>query len=152
MNLEEFDSRLDGAKLPERKTYETIQPGTYAVEIIEEETKQVQSGSECLTLTLKVEGGKYGGQRIWCNLYLKDNQYHLALLGQVKQACGIQRLVSSSELVGHKLKAKTKLRTTRNGTQRCEVSEFKSITETGAGPQVVNPEPGREFGNDDYPF
>ena len=151
MNLEEFDAMLGNTPQPERKTYELIQPGTYVVEIIGEEARKAQSGSECLTLTLKVEGGKYGGQRIWCDLYLKDNQYHLALLGQVKQACGIQRLASSSELVGHKLKVKTKLRTTRNGTQRCEVSEFKSITETGTGPQVVNPQPGREF-MDDMPF
>jgi hypothetical protein len=155
MNLEEFDSMLDGAKQPERKTYETIQPGTYTVEIIGEQTKPNRAGTgEYLELVLRVDGGKFGGNRIWDRLNLRnpsDKAVNIALatLKSIKQACGIDKLAASSDLVGHKLKVKTRLGEF-NGKPTCEVVEYMSIT--GAGPQVVNPEPGREFGNDDYPF
>ena len=154
MDLSEFDSMLAATKPVERKTYDTIQPGTYRVEILSEETKQTKDGQgQYLELVLRIEDGQYAGQRIWDRLNLKNRstkavEIALATLRSIQRACGIEKLGSSSELVGHKLRVKTRLREW-NGRQSAEVVEYDSYH---SEPKVVNPQPGKEFNNDDFPF
>jgi hypothetical protein len=149
MDLSEFDSMLDSKKPTERKKYETVQPGTYRVEILSETTKMNKAGTgEYLELVLRVEDDIFKGQRIWDRLSLKTNEFARVKLSRIKQACSIEKLKSSEELVGHKLRVKTKIRVW-NGGESAEVVEYLPYH---AEPRVVNPQPGKEFNNDDYPF
>ena len=82
------------------------------------------------------------------NRSTKAVEIALATLRSIQRACGIEKLGSSADLVGHKLRVKTRLREW-NGKQSAEVVEYLSYH---AEPKVVNPEPGRDFNNDDFPF
>lgn len=154
MDLSEFDAMLAGTKPQEKRQYETIRPGTYFVEIVSEDTKTTKAGDgEYLELVLRIEHGEFAGQRIWDRLNLKNRstkavEIALATLRSIQRACGIEKLGSSADLVGHKLRVKTKLREW-NGKQSAEVVEYLSYH---AEPKVVNPEPGNDFNNDDFPF
>jgi len=153
MDLSEFDAMLAGTKPQEKRQYETIRPGTYFVEIVSEDTKQTKAGDgEYLELVLRIEHGEFAGQRIWDRLNLKNRstkavEIALATLRSIQRACRIDKLGSSADLVGHKLRVKTRLREW-NGKQSAEVVEYLSYH---AEPKVVNPQPGQEF-NDDFPF
>jgi hypothetical protein len=154
MDLSEFDAMLAGTKPQEKRQYETIRPGTYFVEIVSEDTKSTKAGDgEYLELVLRIEHGEFAGQRIWDRLNLKNRstkavEIALATLRSIQRACGIEKLGSSADLVGHKLRVKTRLREW-NGKQSAEVVEYDSYH---SEPPVVNPQPGKEFGNDDFPF
>ena len=163
MNLEEFDDMLSkpaptGGDKP-RRDFEVIKPGIYPVTIIAEQTKPTRAGDgEYLEITLQVDSGKYAGQRIWDRLNLKNRstkavEIALSTLSTIRRCCGIERMKSSEELVGHKLKVRTRIKNW-NGKDSCEVQEYLSHTDTrdGGTPGIVNPQPGKEFGNDDYPF
>jgi hypothetical protein len=154
MDLSEFDSMLAGNKPTERRQYETVQPGTYRVEILSEETKPTKANDGAyLELVLRIEDGQFAGQRIWDRLNLKNKnakavEIALASLRSIQRACSLDKLTSSSELVGHKLRIKTRVREW-NGRESAEVVEYLPYH---AEPRVVNPQPGKEFNNDDYPF
>lgn len=155
MDLSEFDSMLASTKPTQRKSYETVQPGTYRVEILSEETKSTKAGDgQYLELVLRIEDGQYAGQRIWDRLNLKNRstkavEIALATLRSIQRACGIEKLASSADLVGHKLRVKTRIREW-DGKQFAEVVEYDSYH---SEPPVVNPQPGKEFNNnDDFPF
>ena len=149
MDLSEFDAMLAESKPPERRKFETVQPGTYRVEILSETTKMNKAGTgEYLELVLRVEDGDFKGQRIWDRLALKTNEFARVKLGRIKQVCSIEKLKSSDELVGHKLRVKTKIRVW-DGGESADVVEYLPYH---AEAQVVNPQPGKELINDDFPF
>jgi len=131
MDLSEFDAMLAGTKPQEKRQYETIRPGTYFVEIVSEDTKSTKAGDgEYLELVLRIEHGEFANQRIWDRLNLKNRstkavEIALATLRSIQRACRIDKLGSSADLVGHKLRVKTRLREW-NGKQSAEVVEYLS--------------------------
>ena len=77
MDLSEFDSMLAGNKPTERKQYETVQPGTYRVEILSEETKPTKAGDGAyMPYGQQVDGVMIGREAY-------HNPYLLAEMGQL---------------------------------------------------------------------
>ena len=152
MDLSEFN---DVPVQPQAKReYPVIQPGTYTVQILSEETKPTRAGTgSYLELVYQIQGGTFNGQRIWDRLNLKNPstkavEIALAALRSIQRCCGIDRLSSSADLVGHTMKVKTRIEEF-NDKENARVVEYLSHGEVQ--PNVVNPQPGREF-MDDMPF
>lgn len=147
-------SQFNDAPVPEKRKYETPEPAVYPVQIIRTETKPNKAGTgEFLAITFQIDGGRFSGSWVTDRLNLKNPSAKavdiaLATLKALREACGLERLGHSEDLVGHKLKIRTDTEE-YNGQLYARVKEYLPLSK---GPSVVNPQPGREFGNDDFPF
>jgi len=144
----DFDWTQDNNKpqqqQPERKGFEPLPPGEYAVVISDQKTKPNKAGTgEYLELTLVIEDGGFRGRRIWDRHNLRHEKPSVVQIARetverVKEATGIQAR-SADDLVGGRMRV-----TTFNDDYGTKVRSYAPL-KAKAAPKPSNPD-------DDLPF
>jgi hypothetical protein len=147
----DFDWTQDNSKpqqqqQPERKGFEPLPPGEYAVVISDQKTKANKAGTgEYLELTLVIEDGANRGRRIWDRHNLrhpKPNVVQIAreTVERIKQATGILAR-GADDLVGGRMRV-----TTFNDEYGTKVKAYMPLmAKPATAPKPTNPD-------DDLPF
>jgi hypothetical protein len=147
----DFDWTQDNSKpqqqqQPERKGFEPLPPGEYAVVISDQKTKANKAGTgEYLELTLVIEDGANRGRRIWERLNLKNPSQRAVEIARdtvekIKEVTGIAAR-SADDLVGGRCRV-----TTSNDEYGTKVKSYLPLkAKPATAPKPSSPD-------DDLPF
>lgn len=97
-------------------SFDPIPAGTYPMNIIGAVTKDTKAGNgKFIELTLEVASGPHTGRRIWERLNVQNPNPTTQEIAQkavktLKVICGIDRLVSSDQFLGHQVPVKVELK------------------------------------------
>ena len=113
--------------------FELLPIGWYDVEVEDAVVKDTKAGNGCyLELKLTVVGEKFNGRKIWHTITLQNpnqkaveiGQRNLAALGQ---ACELNTLKDTDELLGKVVQAKVKINPENNGYKASnDISSYKA--------------------------